>query len=344
MRVIVTGGAGFIGSHIVDALVAAGHTVWVCDDLSSGKMDNINPSARFEQCDIADPIQFLSFCGELHFDAICHQAAQSSLLRSVEEPDLDARVNILGTINVIQAARRAGARIVMASTSAVYADFPQLQPYQEDGMLNPTRPYGIAKMAAEYYVRASGLRYTILRYGNVYGPRQVPVGENQLVPRALDYIYKGAPFVVNGDGEQTRDFVYVKDISEANVKAIESGVTGIFNAGSGKQHSVNEVLVILKELTHFAGEFRHGPGKPNEPRRVLLDSTRAHRGLGWWATIELFYGLLWTTQWYREKNRIFHLCTCGHADQKHTPEETCTLCECSDYKWQQSVIMANERP
>ena len=298
MRVIVTGGAGFIGSHIVDVLITAGHTVWVCDDLSSGRADNVNPAAQFERCDIADPVQFFSLCGKLNFDTICHQAAQPSLLRSVAEPDFDARVNILGTINIILAARKAGAHVVMASTSAVYSDLPTLQPYKENSPLDATRPYGIAKMAAEQYLRHSGLRYTILRYGNVYGPRQVAVGENQLVPRALDHIYQGAPFVVNGDGDQTRDFVYVKDIAEANIKAIENGVVGIFNAGLGKMYSVNEVLLTLTRFSRFAGDFPFGPGKPNEPRRVALDSTAARRELGWWAGTSLFDGLKATVDWY----------------------------------------------
>jgi len=190
---------------------------------------------------------------------------------------------------------------VMASTSAVYDD-TLLNSRHEGDLLHPTRPYGIAKMAAEQYLRHSGLRYTILRYGNVYGPRQVAVGENQLVPRALDHIYQGAPFVVNGDGDQTRDFVYVKDIAEANIKAIENGVVGIFNAGLGKMYSVNEVLLTLTRFSRFAGDFPFGPSKPNEPRRVALDSTAARFELGWRAGTSLFDGLKATVDWYDSKN------------------------------------------
>ena len=299
MRILVTGGAGFVGSHVVDALLERGHDIYICDDLSSGKLGNINSQAHFECCDISDPVRFLSLCGQVHFETVCHQAAQPSLLRSVEEPDFDARVNILGTINVILAARRIGARVVMASTSAVYDD-TLLNSRHEGDLLHPTRPYGIAKMAAEFYLRESGLSYAVLRYGNVYGPRQVKVGENQIVPHALSHIFKNDPFIINGDGEQTRDFVYVGDIARANVAALESAESGVFNVGTGRAASVNEVLDYLKALTHFAGDFKHGPPKPNEPRHVTLNSNRAQRVLGWRAETLLEAGLAKTVEWYRQ--------------------------------------------
>ena len=315
MRVLVTGGAGFIGSHICHRLVERGHTVLALDDFSSGKIENIRALQHEhpEQFDwIEDDIIFSvakwteksEWIKKNGLDAICHQAAQPSLLESVKDPARDAMINIVGTINVIQAARNVGARVVLASTSAVYYDDPHIQPYLETHSLGPSRPYGIAKMSAEFYVRTSGLPYTILRYGNVYGPRQVAVGENQLVPHALDHIYRGQPFTVNGDGWQTRDFVFVGDIAEANVKAIENNIGGIYNVGSGKAHSVNEVLTVLKELTKFPGDFEHGLDKPNEPRRVLLDSTAAHERLGWWAGTSLFDGLKKTVRWYEQVHSI----------------------------------------
>jgi len=334
MRIIVTGGAGFIGSHIVDALVAAGHEVMAVDNLSSGRWSNLESNGWIIQVegDIRTD-RFVATVEQFKPDAICHQAAQPSLLISVEQPALDAEINILGTLNVIQAARRAGAHVVMASTSAVYSDLPALQPYRENSPLDATRPYGIAKMSAEQYLRHSGLRYTLLRYGNIYGPRQIPVGENQLVPHALDHIYKGAPFTVNGDGEQTRDFVYVGDVAAANVAALTAQKVGIYNAGSGKAHSVNEVLTILKELTRFEGEFRRGPAKPGEPRRVALDSTAANRELGWWAGTKLFNGLVYTVEWYKQAHGIGEYCTCGHFDDEHDQEDVCLVCDCSNYQY-----------
>jgi UDP-glucose 4-epimerase len=228
MRVLVTGGAGFIGSHIVDALLLRGHEVWVLDNFSSGHYANFDPPGAHVL--LKDIVEFgpddLS-----PFDAICHQAAQPSLRRSIDDPAHDALVNIIGTINVIQAAKAYGAHVVFASTSAVYD--PAGGAFTEDSPIRPNLPYGIAKATAEQYLRHSGISHTILRYGNVYGPRQVQVGENQLIPHCLAHILDGKPFVINGDGEQTRDFVYVEDIARANVLATEGRVNGTFNCASG---------------------------------------------------------------------------------------------------------------
>jgi UDP-glucose 4-epimerase len=287
MRVLVTGGAGFIGSHIVDLLIQRGHDVAVLDDLSSGRRENVNPRANLIRGDIAEAGRVVR---TFQPNAICHQAAQPSLLRSVQEPIFDATTNILGTLAVIDAARAVGAYVVMASTSAVYAE-DAAQPYAEDAPKRPTRPYGIAKLAAEMYLRESWVMATILRYGNVYGPRQVPVGENQLVPHALNHILHGAPFLVNGDGEQTRDFVYVGDVAKANVSAIEKRFTGTYNIAQGVPHSVNEVLGHLAELTGWRGQWRHGPAKPREPWAVSLDIRRAQVRFGWFAETPLAVGL-----------------------------------------------------
>lgn len=299
MKVIVTGGAGFIGSHIVDKFTEEGHDVWVLDDFSSGSDKNLeNSNAKVITHDIVS--------GNLETipndfpDVIIHEAAQPSLLKSVQHPILDATINILGTINVIEAARRCGAYVIMASTSAVYDD-TDVMPYKENGQLRPTRPYGIAKMAAECYLRESGVGYTILRYGNVYGPRQVPVGENQLIPHVLNRIYHNAPFVVNGDGEQKRDFIYVKDVADANYLAAVIRKPGTYNIANGFSHSVNSVLETLRDLTNWNGEFQYGPGKPKEPRDVALDTLQAYLNLQWSAETSLAQGLAQTVQWYEEQ-------------------------------------------
>lgn len=289
MRVLVTGGAGFIGSHIVDALIARGHTVAVLDDLSSGRRENLHPGAEFCHVDLS-VIGFLA--ADYEPDVICHQAAQASLLRSVAEPIFDATVNILGTLHVIEAAHQCGAHVVMASTSAVYDEMAR-QPYLEDSPKHPTRPYAVAKLAAEMYLRESGVAACVLRYGNVYGPRQVPVGENQLVPRALAHICDGSPFVLNGDGGQTRDFVYVGDVASANVLAIEERLTGAFNVATGAGTRVNTVLELLARLTHYDGLWQHGPAKPNEPRSVALDPARIGQ-YGWRPETPLADGLAHT--------------------------------------------------
>jgi len=306
MRVIVTGGAGFIGSHIVDLFIERGHSVWILDNFSSGRIGdqptgNVNPRAIVTSplnVEREDNVDYLFRAAEP--DVIIHQAAQPSLLRSVNEPQFDAQVNIIGTLNVIEASRRCGAHVIMASTSAVYDDASDM-PYKESGKLRPTRPYGIAKCAAEMYLRESGIPYTILRYGNVYGPRQIPVGENQLVPHALDHIFKGKEFIVNGDGNQRRDFVYVGDVAEANYQAAVKRVSGTFNIAHGVSHSVNEVLTILGNLTEYPYRWQHGDPKPKEPRDVRLDVKAAYRHLDFTASVPLLEGLKNTVHWYESQ-------------------------------------------
>jgi len=297
MKVIVTGGAGFIGSHIVDLFIERGHSVYVVDDFSSGRESNLLGSpATVKQADIVLEKSLDTLFGVAP-DVIIHEAAQPSLLRSVQEPQFDALVNIIGTLNVIEAAKRCNAHVIMASTSAVYDD-ANIMPYAENSRLRPTRPYGIAKCSAEMYLRESGLDYTVLRYGNVYGPRQVPVGENQLVPHALDHIFLGKDFIVNGDGNQRRDFIYVGDIAEANYLAATKRVSGTFNIAHGVSHSVNEVLTLLGNLTDYPYKWKHGEAKPKEPRDVRLDVREAYRQLDFTAAVTLLDGLNKTVRWY----------------------------------------------
>lgn len=314
MKVLVTGGAGFIGSHIVDALLLRGHEVYVLDNYSSGRLDNIPPAARSVGADIR---QVGDFVREFPVEVICHQAAQPSLRASLDDPAHDATVNIIGTLNVIQAAKQCGAHVVFASTSAVYdphtptferwdgsAWVPtdgQRAIYTEHTPLRPVTPYGLAKLTAERYIEMLAPGYTILRYGNVYGPRQVQVGENQLIPHCLAHLLDGAPFVIHGDGQQTRDFVYVGDIARANVAAIEGKVQGTFNAGTGRGTSVNEVCAALANLCDRPRAFRLGAAKPGDARHVALDSTRARDALNWTAQTPLTAGLRETVAWWRER-------------------------------------------
>lgn len=303
MRILVTGGAGFIGSHIVDALLERGHEVAVLDNLSSGGGVNVPHHVELFTCDVMEHYGESSVLGLVEMfrpDAICHQAAQPSLRKSIDDPARDAEVNIIGTINVIEAGRLYNAHVVFASTSAVYD--PAGGFFSEDSPLLPNLPYGIAKAAAEQYLRHSGLSHTILRYGNVYGPRQVPVGENQLIPHALAHIVDGAPFVINGDGVQSRDWVYVADIARANVRALEGKVQGTYNCGTGDDVAVNTICGLLKELTDWPGEWQHGPAKAGEARYVALDSKRARGALGWRAATLLHVGLKQTIEaWQQER-------------------------------------------
>lgn len=308
MRVLVTGGAGFIGSHIVDALLLREHEVCVLDDLSSGRnYEEVVGRGRIVFADegvqgilasITDRYVVQDVVCDFRPDAICHQAAQPSLRRSIDAPAHDAAVNIIGTLNVIEAARSCNAHVVFASTSAVYD--PAGGTFTEDSPICPNLPYGIAKATAETYLRTSGVPYTILRYGNVYGPRQVQVGENQLVPHCLAHLLNDAPFQINGDGEQTRDFVYVEDIARANVLAIEGMAQGVFNCGKGFGVTVARVCGVLATALDRTKGFDYGPAKAGEARHVALDSARARAVLGWQAETPLEEGLRRTIAWWKE--------------------------------------------
>lgn len=300
MRVLITGGAGFIGSHIADLCIRSDHRVRVIDDLSNGRISNI-PRVDREQfyCDtICNAKKMIEIAKDFMPDVVCHQAAQPSLRRSIETPEYDALINIVGTINVIAAAKAVNARLLFASTSAVY-DADGIIPFVENDPIAPNLPYGIAKASAEMYIVNSGLSYAILRYGNVYGPRQRAIGENQLIPHCLDQVLLGKPFVINGDGYQCRDFVYVEDIARANLAAIESQECGIFNCGSGETISVNTVCDAIANLTTWDRVFEHGPAKAGEMRHSGLNSKRADKVLGWSAKTLLVDGLKKTIEWYR---------------------------------------------
>ena len=301
MRVLVTGAMGFIGSHVVDALLAAGHEVTGLDDSSSGR--NKLTCACVEHCDVADPAGMSWLFEAVRPEYVVHLAAQPSLIRSVEDPLLDARTNVLGTLVVLQEAARHRAGVVMASTGAVYDADGEL-PYREGGRLRPTSPYGISKLAGEYYVHEfaarTGLPGVVLRFGNVYGPRQVPVGENQLIPRAIAGLLGQAPFAIYGDGLHRRDYVYVADVALAIVMVAEKRGSGTLNVATGIGTSTLEVVSRLADLLGRRGRaFDHVAEKRWEHEAIILDSRQAEERLGWTALTPLGLGLRLTAETYQ---------------------------------------------
>jgi UDP-glucose 4-epimerase len=299
MNYVVTGGAGFIGSHLSEALHKQGNELTIIDDLSSGRMEHLTPllgekNVAFIRGSITD----LSLLKE-HFqgaDGVFHQAAFVSVPRSIEDPLLNHGVNITGTLNVLLAARDAGVKkLVFASSAAVYGNLPEL-PKREDMPVDPQSPYALAKLTGEYYCRLFsdlyGLRTVALRYFNVYGPRQDPLSDYAaVIPRFIHRLKNGEAPVINGDGEQTRDFVFVNDVVQANMKAMQSDATGIFNIASGNQTSVNELAELLSRLFQFQGKPCHAPGRSGEVKYSVADISRSSRSFGFEPTYSLERGL-----------------------------------------------------
>jgi UDP-glucose 4-epimerase len=304
MKILVTGGAGFVGSHVVDRLVAEGHTVAVVDDLSTGRRELAHPAAVLHVQDIRSPALDDVVRTERP-EAVVHIAAQAAVSRSVSDPLFDASVNLLGTINLLEASRRHGvARVVYTSTGgAAYGDTDVL-PTPEDHPARATSPYGVSKVGAERYVEcwagltgASGLS---LRLANVYGPRQSPHGEAGVVAIFSHRLLRGEPCVVNGDGEQTRDFVYVEDVAEAAARAVRAtGVVGVLNVATGVETTVNQIYRRLAAAGGVSHPAQHGPAKPGEQRRSVLDAGRARALLGWSPTTSLDDGLDRTFDYFK---------------------------------------------
>jgi UDP-glucose 4-epimerase len=305
MKVLVTGGAGFIGSHVVDGYVAAGHEVVVVDDLSTGHRENLHPKARFHQLDIQDPRTVEVIHGERP-EVLNLHAAQMSVRNSVEDPLHDARINILGTINLFEAARQAGVRRVLfvSSGGAVYGD-QETFPASEGHATNPLSPYGVSKRAGElyafFYQAEYKLPFVALRYANVYGPRQDPHGEAGVVAIFSGRMLRGEPVTINGDGKQTRDYVFVGDVARANLLALERDVRGPVNIGTGIETDVNELAKIMLDATGARSKVEHGPAKPGEQRRSVIAHDRAARELGWRPEVALKDGLHRTVDWFRKK-------------------------------------------
>jgi UDP-glucose 4-epimerase len=303
MRVLLTGGAGFIGSHVADHLLSWGHEVAIVDDLSSGKLENVPEGARFYEMDIRSGCDdvFEEFAPE----ALSHQAAQMDVRRSVAEPDFDAQVNVVGTVRLLQNCVRHGVgKVVFASTGgAVYGE-QETFPATEDHPQYPISPYGVSKLAGErylhYYRVQHGLPYVALRYANVYGPRQDPHGEAGVVAIFSGNLAEGRNSTINGSGEQTRDYVFVDDVARANALALEKDVpSGAYNVGTAIETSVNRLYEILLEASGKEGfPPQHGPAKPGEQMRSSVDPTKATRVLGWQPAVDLNTGLEKTLQFF----------------------------------------------
>lgn len=295
MKILITGGAGFIASHVADRCLKDGHQVVVVDDLSSGLRANLSPEATFYQRDIRNPEVRDIFRRERP-DVLDHHAAQIDVRRSVSDPILDCRVNIEGTLNLMEAAREVGVKkIIFASTGgAIYGDGVKL-PTSESEETNPCSPYGIAKLACEKYIRfygqTYGIPYVVLRYANVYGPRQNPHGEAGVVAIFCNKILAGEMPVINGSGDQTRDYCFVTDVVDANARALAYDGCGIFNIGTSKEA---DVVTLCRELISVSGRnvtAAHGPAKPGEQARSVLDVSLADQKLGWSPQVSLNEGL-----------------------------------------------------
>ena len=304
MKILVTGGAGFIGSNIVDAYLSMGHDVFVLDDLSTGRESNLNPRAHFVRADIRDAAAVGKLFQTERFDVVNHHAAQMDVRRSVADPVFDASVNLLGVLTLLEAAARSGvSRVLFASSGgAIYGE----QDYYPADELHPTRPispYGVAKLSTEhylfYYQAVYGVQHVCLRYANVYGPRQNPEGEAGVVAIFASKMLKGEHPVINGDGKQTRDYVFVGDVVRANVSALECGSSSIFNIGTGVETDVNALFRHIKVLTGSSAPDAHGPAKKGEQLRSVLTSAKIGKALGWKPTITLEEGLKKTVEFFK---------------------------------------------
>ena len=305
MKVLVTGGAGFIGSHVADAYINAGHQVVIVDDLSSGSRDHLNPKAKFYQTDIrGDQIEGI-FQRE-KFDVVNHHAAQMDVRRSVADPKFDASVNVTGSLSLLESSRKNGVkRVIFASTGgAIYGEQDSF-PANEDHPQRPISPYGVTKLAVEKYLFVYKviyeLEYVALRYANVYGPRQNPFGEAGVVAIFAHKMLKGEQPVINGDGKQTRDYVYVADVVQANLLALDHRQSGVFNVGTGVESDVNAVFRKLRKYLNPECKEEHGPVKQGEQLRSVISCSRIKKELGWTPSTKLEEGLYLAAEYFKQK-------------------------------------------
>jgi UDP-glucose 4-epimerase len=307
VRIIVTGGAGFIGSHLVDAFVDGNHEVLAIDNLwahGGGRRENINRRASFIHGDIRDEAIQRVF-HDFRPEVVSHHAAQHSVAIGARDPQFDANVNVVGMLNVLDAAVAAGARkVIFASSAATYGDISEM-PADESSPQRPISPYGISKMVTEHYLRfyqaEHGLDYTALRYGNVYGPRQDPNGEAGVIAIFINKFLGREGVRIDWDGEQTRDYVYVRDVVRANVAALTHGSGEIYVIGTGKKSSVNGLHAALASVTGFDAPVTRAPRRPGDPREVYFNPAKAARELDWRAEFDLAAGLHETFVYFRDR-------------------------------------------
>lgn len=304
MKILVTGGAGFIGSHVVDAFVELGHEVVVIDNLSTGREENVNPKAKLIKMNIEDP-DVLNVFEEEKFDVVDHHAAQMDIRLSVADPIFDATNNILGTINLLQASVKTNVKkfIFISSGGAIYGEQDYF-PADEKHPTRPLSPYGITKLTGEkylfYYANTYNLNFISLRYANIYGPRQNPKGEAGVVAIFASKLLAGEQPIINGDGKQTRDYVYVADVVAANVKALDYEENDYVNIGTGRETDVNVLFHKINALCGGTGEEVHGPGKPGEQLRSVLNNEKAKKLFNWEPQVSIEQGLANTVEYFKQ--------------------------------------------
>lgn len=317
MKILVTGGAGFIGSHITDALRSREHEVHVLDNLSSGRRANLPTDVPLFVHDIRDP-ESAALIAENRYEVLVHHAAQLDVRASVADPGFDAAINVGGFLNLMEAGRKNGLQTVIFASSggAIYGD-PTYAPQDEAHPLQPLSPYGITKLTAEnylaFYEKQYGIRSVCLRYANVYGPRQSATGEAGVVAIFSSLLLRGETPTINGSGRQTRDYVYVGDVVRANLAALSHPSGGTFNVGTGQETSVVDLFNLLRTEAHASVEAVYGPTKPGEQQRSILDFSQAQATLGWAPTVSLQHGLRQTLDWFRAADRAEDLSSSRRA-------------------------------
>jgi len=311
MRIVVTGGAGFIGSHIVDEYIEAGHEVAVLDNLwekGGGRLANINARATFYHGDITDYEEVARIFREVKPEIINHHAAQHSVAISTQDPGLDAQVNVQGILNVLKCAVDVEARkIIFASSGATYG-VPERVPIDERTMQRPESPYGITKMIGEHYIRywksAYGLAYTIFRYGNVYGPRQDPGGEAGVISIFAQHFLRREGVRIDWDGQQQKDYVYVRDVARANLKVLNEGDDSIFCIGTGRGVTVNEIYETLAKIVGWTVPVTKAPKRPGDIYKAYFDLAEADRVLQWRSTVDFEEGAKATVNFLRQREGV----------------------------------------
>lgn len=308
MKALVTGGAGFIASHVVDAYVGAGLEVAVVDDLSRGSRKNLRPDTRFYQIDIRDRLALKTVFEKEKPDIVNHHAAQMDVRRAVDDPSFDAECNVLGSIHLLTLAIEHGVRrFIYASTGGAIYGQPRVLPATEETPVRPLSPYGVSKHTVEHYLfmydQVHGLPYVVLRYGNVYGPRQSSKGEAGVVAVFSEQILQNVTPTIYGDGSKTRDYVAVSDVARANLKALEKGEGEIFNIATGKPTTDYQIFIAVRDaLGQGPREPLYAAKRPGEVDHIFLDAGKARSGLDWVAETELRDGINKTAQWFRERS------------------------------------------
>jgi len=307
VRILVTGGAGFIGSHVVDAYVAAGHEVAVLDNFSTGNEANLNPAAEVHRADLRDQAAVEQAVASFHPEIVNHHAAQSEVPKSVADPGFDAMVNIVGGLHLLKASLdHKVKKVIFISTGGALYGEPDVVPADEDHPVRPLSPYGTSKFSFEQYLgtfkRTFGLEFTVLRYANIYGPRQdFFAEEGRVVAIFASRMLTGKPVTIDGDGEQSRDMLHVGDAATANLSALERGDGEIFHISTGIPVSVNDLFRKLALLTDYKLAPNTGPKRKGDVYRIALDNSRARRGLGWEPRVSLEEGLSLTVDYFREQ-------------------------------------------